>query len=156
MYCLVLRFPWTFEYLFSYLYDTPFLKIEMFGKWSAQNLDKMLLKQWAWLSHACSHLQVHQWRIEARSFVGARVTRLGEFSPNSPKGWLFTLGSGSKLTEVACISGLLLFRGTSYALILTKNGLGFILGHFFTNSSGHTGWRWQGDQMSFWKKRPKV
>jgi hypothetical protein len=34
----------------------------------------------------------------------ARVTRLGEFSPN---GRLFTLGSGLKITEVGQISGLL-------------------------------------------------
>jgi hypothetical protein len=30
-----------------------------------------------------------------------------------------------------------LFRGTSYVLILTKNGLGYFLGDFFTNLYGH-------------------
>jgi hypothetical protein len=29
------------------------------------------------------------------------------------------------------------FPGKSYVLIVTKNGLGYILGDFFTNSSGH-------------------
>jgi hypothetical protein len=46
-----------------------------------------------------------------------RATRLGEFSPN---GRLFTLGSGLKITEVARISGLLFFHGTSYVSISTK------------------------------------
>jgi hypothetical protein len=31
------------------------------------------------------------------------------------------------------------FRGAGYALILTNNWLGYILGDFFTNSSGHPG-----------------
>jgi hypothetical protein len=31
------------------------------------------------------------------------------------------------------------FRSKSYELILTQNGLGNILGDFFTNSSGHPG-----------------
>jgi hypothetical protein len=29
------------------------------------------------------------------------------------------------------------FRGKMYSLILIENGLGYILGDFFTNSSGH-------------------
>jgi hypothetical protein len=33
--------------------------------------------------------------------------------------------------------GLIFFHGKSYALICQKNGLGNILGDFFTNSSGH-------------------
>jgi hypothetical protein len=36
--------------------------------------------------------------------VKGSVTRLGEFSPI---GWLFTLGSFTKITELAQISGLL-------------------------------------------------
>jgi hypothetical protein len=32
------------------------------------------------------------------------------------------------------------FHCKSDVLILTKNGLGYILGDFFTNSSGHLGW----------------
>jgi hypothetical protein len=32
-----------------------------------------------------------------------------------------------------------LFHGEVCALILTRNGLGYILGDFFTNSSGHQG-----------------
>jgi hypothetical protein len=43
-----------------------------------------------------------------------RVTRLSEFSP----------------------IGQLFFHGTTYVLILANNWLGFILGDFFTNSSG--------------------
>jgi hypothetical protein len=29
------------------------------------------------------------------------------------------------------------FQGKNYRIILAKNGLGYFLGHFFTNSSGH-------------------
>jgi hypothetical protein len=36
--------------------------------------------------------------------------------------------------------GATFFRSTSYVLIGTKHGLGYILGDFFTNSSGHPGW----------------
>jgi hypothetical protein len=32
-----------------------------------------------------------------------------------------------------------LFHGICYTLILTKNGLGYILGYYLTNSSGHPG-----------------
>jgi hypothetical protein len=35
------------------------------------------------------------------------------------------------------ISWASFFHGTSYVFILTKNVLGYILGDFFTNSSGH-------------------
>jgi hypothetical protein len=31
------------------------------------------------------------------------------------------------------------FLGKSYALILAKLGLGYVLGNFFTNASGHPG-----------------
>jgi hypothetical protein len=69
--------------------------------------------------------------------VLTRVTRLVEFSPI---GRLFTLGSGLKITEVEHIFELpTFFHGASYAFILSKNGLGSILGDFFTNSSGHPG-----------------
>jgi hypothetical protein len=127
---------------------------------------------------------------------------LGEFSPF---GWLFTSVSSSwKLhTEVAKTIPTTFFRGNSYELFFTKNGLGYILGDFFTNASGHPGlyictfWqigkgrfhsveilrtrngkKWysgnrlishpqffpfflgppteQGDQMSWWKKSPKI
>jgi hypothetical protein len=51
-----------------------------------------------------------------------RVTRLGEFSPI---GWLFTLGSFLKMTEVAQIFGLLFPNvSATYVLILTESGLG--------------------------------
>jgi hypothetical protein len=60
---------------------------------------------------------------------------LGEFSPNVLL--LFALGTYVKTTEVAHIFGLLNSTVKVYALILTKPGLGYILGEFFTNSSGH-------------------
>jgi hypothetical protein len=41
-------------------------------------------------------------------------------------------------TEVAQIFGYF-FLGKSNALVLTFNGLGYLLGNFFTNSSGRTG-----------------
>jgi hypothetical protein len=43
------------------------------------------------------------------------------------------------ITELAHFFGLLFPQRTSYVFILTKNGLGYILGDFFTNSSGHPG-----------------
>jgi hypothetical protein len=67
-------------------------------------------------------------------FYVNRVTRLGEFLPT---GLLF-LWSSLKLHEWP-IFWLLLFDGIWYVLIKTKNGLGCILGDFFTNSSGHPG-----------------
>jgi hypothetical protein len=58
-----------------------------------------------------------------------RVTRLGEFSPNRR---LLTLGRVFlKITKVAHIFVLWAFPlGADYALILTKTGLGYILGDF--------------------------
>jgi hypothetical protein len=47
------------------------------------------------------------------------------------------LGGFSKITELAQIFGLLFPQRSSYVFILAKNGLGYILGDFFTNSSGH-------------------
>jgi hypothetical protein len=69
-----------------------------------------------------------------RWVIATRVTRLGE---NSPKGWLFTMVSCSKIRKVATKFVLLFFKCKSYILTLTKNGLGYILGDFFPNSSGH-------------------
>jgi hypothetical protein len=46
-----------------------------------------------------------------------------------------------KFTEEAQIIGLLFSHSKRYVLILTKHGLGYILGDLFTNSSGHpVGW----------------
>jgi hypothetical protein len=45
-----------------------------------------------------------------------------------------------KITEIGQIIGLL-FPGQSCILIFTLNGLGFILGDFSTNASGHYAWR---------------
>jgi hypothetical protein len=52
-------------------------------------------------------------------------------------GDLFSLGSFFKITELAEIFDLLFFHGKSSVLSLTNNGLGYILGEFYTNSSGH-------------------
>jgi hypothetical protein len=50
------------------------------------------------------------------------------------------MDSFSKITEVAHIDGPLFSTiKVTYALILTKKGLGYILGDFLTNSSGHPG-----------------
>jgi hypothetical protein len=49
---------------------------------------------------------------------------------------LFTSGLFLKITEVAQILKLLFARVKSYALISTKDGLGYVLGDFYTNSSG--------------------
>jgi hypothetical protein len=68
------------------------------------------------------------------SCIAIRVTRLGEFSPNGVVVyfWQFFL-----ITEAARHFELLFFHDISGAYFLTKNGFGYILGHFFTNSSGH-------------------
>jgi hypothetical protein len=49
-------------------------------------------------------------------------------------GQLFSLGSFLKIIKAA---QLLCLHGNIYVFVLTKNGLGYILGDFFTNSSGH-------------------
>jgi hypothetical protein len=56
-------------------------------------------------------------------------------------GCLYTLGSFFNFTKVAQSFGLLFSRRTSFVLILTKNGFGYILGDFLTKSSGHTACR---------------
>jgi hypothetical protein len=59
-----------------------------------------------------------------------RVTRLGEFSPI---GWLFSLGSLSKITELAQILGQLFSNVPVMYLFWQQMGLG----DFSTNFSGH-------------------
>jgi hypothetical protein len=62
---------------------------------------------------------------------------MGEISPN---GLLCTLGSALKITYVSHIFGLLnsLFKFcSSLSTKFDKNVFGYILGDFFTNSSGH-------------------
>jgi hypothetical protein len=82
-------------------------------------------------------------KIDSCTFLGlkgtlnllrVRVTRLDEFSPF---GRLFSLGSFLRLRKYPKILGNF-FRSSGFVvLILAKNGLGYILGDFFTNSSGH-------------------
>jgi hypothetical protein len=57
----------------------------------------------------------------------------GEISPNAR---LFALGSFSKIYTSSPKLWATSFQRIDYVLILTKNGLGYILGDFFTNSSG--------------------
>jgi hypothetical protein len=64
-----------------------------------------------------------------------RVTRLDEFSPN---GQLFTSSRFLKITKGDQMFGLLLSTKT-YVFIFVNNRLGYILGGFFTSSSGHHG-----------------
>jgi hypothetical protein len=65
--------------------------------------------------------------------LATRVTRLGKFSLI---GRLFVLCSFFN-----CISNpnflATFFAEKNYTIILTKNGLDYVLGAFFTNSSGH-------------------
>jgi hypothetical protein len=81
-----------------------------------------------------------------------------------------------KITQLAQMYWLLFTTVKSVLLILTKNELGYILGDFFTNSSGHPDHKRQlhraslgtlqlepfslsyrqGDQISLWKKSPKM
>jgi hypothetical protein len=58
-----------------------------------------------------------------------RVTGLGEFSRI---GRLFDIGSFFENYRSIPHFGYTFFYGKSYELILTKNGLGFILGEFFS------------------------
>jgi hypothetical protein len=50
---------------------------------------------------------------------------------------LYTLGSFSKKKEVAKILWLLFSKEKSHLINFDKHGLGYTLGDFFTNSSGH-------------------
>jgi hypothetical protein len=63
--------------------------------------------------------------------LGDRVTRLGEFSPIRP----FTFGSVLKISTLAQILGYCFPR---YQIMnFYKKWLDYILGDYFTNSSGH-------------------
>jgi hypothetical protein len=67
--------------------------------------------------------------------VTARVTRFGEFSPI---GQLFSLGVFFNWTEE--VFWLRFVQSKNYVFSLMKNGLGYTLGGFFKNSSGHPGY----------------
>jgi hypothetical protein len=69
--------------------------------------------------------------VAIKMYFRSRVTRLGELSPS---GRLFSLGSLLKVTEGAYVNFLAyFFHSINYVLNLTKNGLGYTLGDFFTN-----------------------
>jgi hypothetical protein len=55
--------------------------------------------------------------------------QMGEFSPI---GWLLNLGSFFLITKIEQSLGLI-FAQCKLCIILTKNGLGYVLGNFFTN-----------------------
>jgi hypothetical protein len=59
---------------------------------------------------------------------------LGEFLPNGP---MFIFGSFLKIKKSSKNNWAICFQSKSYVLIMAKNGLGYILGDFFKNSSGH-------------------
>jgi hypothetical protein len=67
--------------------------------------------------------------------LAGRVTRLGKFSPNWYIGQVFW-----KLTKEPYFWGYF-FHSKIYVLILPKNVLGYNVGDFFTNTSGHHAWR---------------
>jgi hypothetical protein len=60
---------------------------------------------------------------------------LAEFSPIYWANFLF--GQFFEDYKISPIYWATFFNGKSYAYNLTKNGLGYILGDFFTSSSGH-------------------
>jgi hypothetical protein len=68
----------------------------------------------------------------------SRVTRSGEFSPIMAGGF-FGGGQFFGNFRSSTTSWAAFVHGTSYVLIVTKNGLGYILGDFFINASGHSG-----------------
>jgi hypothetical protein len=66
-----------------------------------------------------------------------RVTRLGEFSPI---GRVTNFWGTFCENYISCTtSWATFFNGESCVLIIKKIGLGYILGDFFTNASGHPG-----------------
>jgi hypothetical protein len=71
-------------------------------------------------------------------YVSDRLTRFGEFSPTY---WaIFRLLGDCLLLAVFLKKLCATFpRGYNYVIIVTKGGLGYILGDFFANSSGHSG-----------------
>jgi hypothetical protein len=83
-------------------------------------------------------IELHRRLLQVTRNSGAnpttRVTRLGEFSPI---GRLFSLGSSSKNCRSSQIFWATIFCGKNYLLALTTTGLGYILGYFFKNASGH-------------------
>jgi hypothetical protein len=70
-------------------------------------------------------------------FVRFLVTQGDQIGRIFSYGVVVYVGQFFKLTEV----GQLIFPRYKLTIDLNKNGLGYILGDFFTNSSGHTGCR---------------
>jgi hypothetical protein len=75
----------------------------------------------------------HDYLCWEKGTLSTRVTGLGEFSPNE---WLFSLGRFFENYRNSPHCGHF-FRSKSSVLILSENGLGTMLGEFFTNLSGH-------------------
>jgi hypothetical protein len=79
-------------------------------------------------------------QFETQISVKARVTRLGEILP-IPIGRLFTLKEFLSRSRILAA----FFHEISYVLILPENGLGYILGDFFKNSSIRSPWTQSND-----------
>jgi hypothetical protein len=73
---------------------------------------------------------------KSHGYEKTRVTRLGKFSPI---GWLFSLCGFWKFQKLRKFMALLFPEVSVLYLFWQKNGLGYILGDFFTNWSGHLG-----------------
>jgi hypothetical protein len=82
--------------------------------------------------------------------IGARVTRLGEFSPIR---FLFTLRSFFENYLSSANLWTPFSKCISHVFILPKNCLGCILGDFFTNSSGHPDWCARARAMKYRPRR---
>jgi hypothetical protein len=74
-------------------------------------------------------------RDERIFWTETRVTRLGDVSHT----WrVFTLGSFLKIIYLSSTNlWVTFFHGKKLCINFDKNGLGYILGDFFTSSSGH-------------------
>jgi hypothetical protein len=66
--------------------------------------------------------------------LSSRVTGLGEFWAQSVIGFFVQVIENYRISPSVWAT---IFHGKFYVLILTKNELGYILGDFFTVSSGH-------------------
>jgi hypothetical protein len=88
------------------------------------------IESWEWKIKEGHQSLCHSWEDGEWS---SRVTRLAEFSPDVR---LFTLGSFFNCKSSPHFFAT--FRlGTDHMLIFKKTGLGYTLGDFFTDSSGH-------------------
>jgi hypothetical protein len=81
------------------------------------------------------YLRINVNNVPSRIVFVNRVTRLGEFSPRSSVGQLFTLSSTYSDNFRSFLDYFIPQK--NHAVMLTKTGMGNILADFFTNSTGH-------------------